>query len=154
MPKLDIVQLSKFAGRIELKSGGIAAGSQTAVILLSQTSRTRDCHRNSLCVRRRLHRVLEEAENAPRPPEPLWPAQARTCDASHQNKGAIAFLHMHIEPVQGSRSNGDDLRQQERKESEIRASTCEKADLLPSGAGNCGRAPPFPHPHKLRHRWY
>lgn len=76
---------------------------------------------NRLRARRQPLSGLQEARDAVRPPERPLPASARICGAHRRDDGAGAFLHMHAEPVQSSRSNDDGLREQEREESGIRA---------------------------------
>ena len=136
------------------RKGGIAAASAMALVLAFHACRTRGCHRYRLRARRQPLSGLQDAPDALRPPEPPLPASAHICRAHWRNDGAGAFLHMHAEPVQSSRSNGGGLREQEREESGVRASVSDEAHLLPSGAANCGRAPCFPHAFKRSDRVY
>ena len=131
-----------------------AAGPAMALDMVSHVCWTRWRPQNRLRARRQPLSGLQEARDAVRPPERPLPASARICGAHRRDDGAGAFLHMHAEPVQSSRSNDDGLREQEREESGIRASVCDKAHLLPYGAANCGRAPCFPHAFKRSDRVY
>ena len=115
---------------------GIAAEAATVHILASHVSWTRDYHWNRPSARRQPLSRLQDVQDALRPPEPPLPASSSIGHAPCRNDGAGAFLHMHVEPVQSSRSKGGGLREQEKEESGIRASVCDEAHLLPSGAGN------------------
>ena len=66
-----------------------------------------------------------------RPPDPPLAASSSICHAPCRNDGAGTFLHMHVEPVQSSRTKGGGSRKQEKEESGIRVSICDEAHLLP-----------------------
>ena len=125
-----------------------------ALVLAFHACRTRDCHQNWLSARRQPLSGLQDAPDAVRPPESPLPAAARIRRAHLRNDSAGAFLRMYAEPVQSNRSNDGGLREQKREESGIRASVCDEAHLLPSGASNYGRAPCFPHALKRPDRVY
>ena len=94
---------------------GIAAGPAMAPVLVSHVSWTRWRPQNWLRARRQPLSGLQDAPDAVRPPESPLPAATRIRRAHRRNDSAGAFLHIHAETVQSSRSNGGGLREQERE---------------------------------------
>lgn len=110
---------------------GIAAGAASAAVLVSLGSWCRDCHRYRLRARRQPLSGLQDVLDALRPPDPPLAASSSICHAPCRNDGAGTFLHMHVEPVQSSRTKGGGSRKQGKEESGIRVSICDEAHLLP-----------------------